>query len=83
MELIQNQYEETILMLEHVVETERLKVKDILCNMSTSNIDARKERNAKDHLFLINGIINSLIRGDEPCIDVQIYDLAKAFDFPV
>ena len=48
--------------------------------MSNSNIGARKGRNVKDHLFLIYGIINSVIRGNEPSIDIQIYDLEKAFD---
>ena len=48
--------------------------------MSNSNIGALKGRNIKDHLFLIYGIINSVIRGDMPCIDLQIYDLVKAFD---
>ena len=56
------------------------KFEDIDKNMSNSNIGARKGRNVKAHLFLIYGIINSVIRGDEPCIDVQIYDLVKAFD---
>ena len=31
-------------------------------------------------MFLIYGIINSVINGGEPCIDIQIYDLEKAFD---
>ena len=48
--------------------------------MSDSNIGARRKRNIKDHLFIIHGIINSVIRGDEECVDVQIYDLEKAFD---
>ena len=56
------------------------KFEDIDKNMSNSNIGARKGRNVKDHLFLIYGIINSVIRGNEPSIDIQIYDLEKAFD---
>ena len=48
--------------------------------MSDSNIGARKGRNIKNHLFIIYGIINSVIKGKEPCIDVQIYDLVKCFD---
>jgi hypothetical protein len=56
------------------------KFEEIDHNMSNSNIGARKGRNIKDHLFLIYGIINSVIRGNEPCIDIQIYDLEKAFD---
>ena len=49
-------------------------------NMSDSNIGARRKRNIKDHLFIIHGIINSVVRGDEDCVDIQIYDLEKAFD---
>jgi hypothetical protein len=56
------------------------KFEEIDSKMSNSNIGARKGRNIKDHLFLIYGIINSVIRGNEPCIDIQIYDLEKAFD---
>ena len=53
---------------------------DLDWNMSDSNIGARRRRNIKDHLFIIHGIINSVVRGDEECIDIQIYDLEKAFD---
>ena len=56
------------------------KFDDIDDHMSDSNIGARKGRNVKNHLFIIYGIINSVIKGREPCIDVQIYDLEKAFD---
>ena len=47
---------------------------DIDKNMSNSDIGARKGRNVKDNLFLIYGIINSVIRGNEPSIDIQIYE---------
>ena len=56
------------------------KFDDIDDHMSDSNIGARKGRNVNNHLFIIYGIINSVIKGKEPCIDVQIYDLEKAFD---
>ena len=56
------------------------KYKDIDRNMSDSNIGARKSRNIKDHLLILHGIINSVVRGNEHCIDIQIYDLEKAFD---
>ena len=29
---------------------------------------------------MIYGIINSVIRGDEDCIDIQIYDIVKCFN---
>ena len=53
---------------------------DIDNHMSDSNIGARRGKNIKNHLFMIYGIINSVIRGNEDCIDIQIYDIEKAFD---
>ena len=47
-------------------------IDDIDANMSDSNIGVRKERNIKNHLFMIYGIINSVINGNEDCIDIQI-----------
>ena len=55
-------------------------IEDIDGNMSDSNIGARRNRNIKNHLFIIYGVINSVIKGKEECIDIQIYDLEKAFD---
>ena len=49
-------------------------------NMSDSNVGARKKRNVKNHLFMVHGIINSVINGKAACVDLQIYDLVKAFD---
>ena len=49
-------------------------------NMSDCNVGARRKRNIKDHLLIIHGVINSVMRGNEDCIDIQIYDIEKAFD---
>ena len=49
-------------------------------NMSDSNVGARRNRNIKDHLIVIYGVINSVIKGNDECIDIQIYDLKQAFD---
>ena len=49
-------------------------------NMSESNIGARMNRNIRDHLFILYAIINSVIKGEEDCIDIQVYDIEKAFD---
>ena len=48
--------------------------------MSESNIGARKNRNIRDHLFILYAIINSVVKGGEDCIDIQVYDIEKAFD---
>ena len=48
--------------------------------MVGSNIGARRNKNIRDHLFIIHGVINSVVNGQEACIDVQVYDLEQAFD---
>ena len=49
-------------------------------NMSDCNIGARKEKNIRDHLFIVYSVINSVLKGGEECIDLQVYDIQKAFD---
>lgn len=55
---------------------------DIDENMSASNIGARKGRNIYSlrKTFIVYAIINSIINGNEPPIDLQIYDLIQCFD---
>ena len=48
--------------------------------MSDSNIGARRGQNIRNHLFIVYGIINSVLKEEKGCIDLQIYDLIKAFD---
>ena len=48
--------------------------------MSPSNIGAMKNKNIRNHLFILYGIINSVINGGEKCIDIQIYDVKQCFD---
>ena len=48
--------------------------------MSDSNIGARKNKNIKNHLFIVYGVINFVLKSNGQCIDIQIYDLVKAFD---
>ena len=49
-------------------------------NMSDSNIGGRRGQTIKNHLFIIYGIINSVLVEEKSCIDIQIYDIVKAFD---
>ena len=49
-------------------------------HMSDSNIGGRKKRMAKDHLFIVLGIMNEVVNGDDDPIDIQVYDLEKVFD---
>ena len=48
--------------------------------MSDSNIGARKDRNIRDHLFIVYGVINSVVNGYDDPVDIQIYDVEKCFD---
>ena len=48
-------------------------------SMSDSNVGGRKNRNIRDNLFIVYGIINYAI--DENMeVDLTLYDLAKCFD---
>ena len=49
-------------------------------NMTDSNVGARKQKSIKNHLFIIYAIINSVVKGESESIDIQVYDLVKAFD---
>jgi hypothetical protein len=53
---------------------------DLELSRSNSNIGAMKKKNIRNHLFIVYGIINSVIRGELPSIDIQIFDLKKCFD---
>ena len=56
------------------------KYDSINANMSDSNMGARRDKQVKNHLFIIHGIINSVINGNDECIDIPLYDLQQAFD---
>ena len=48
-------------------------------SMSCSNIGARKNRNIRDHLFVINAVINDTFK-KKKSVDIEIMDIAKCFD---
>ena len=48
--------------------------------MSSSNIGARKQRNIRDHLFVINAILHDMKEDKKKSIDLEIYDVKKCFD---
>ena len=56
------------------------KFHSIDAHMSDSNVGSRRERQVKNHLFIVHGVINSVVNGKEQCIDIQFYDLQQAFD---
>ena len=49
-------------------------------NMSCSNIGARKNRNIRDHLFVVNAVLNDALQNKKEDMDIQIYDARKCFD---
>ena len=49
-------------------------------NMSDSNIGASEKKNVRNHLFIVYGVINSVLKEGRGCVDIQIYDLVQAFD---
>ena len=53
---------------------------DLDDGMSDSNIGSRKDRNIKNRLFKIYGVINYVVNGTEDPIDLEIYDQIKVFD---
>ena len=48
--------------------------------LSYSNIGGRKGRNIRDHLFVVYSVINDVINGSSPPVDIQSIDIHKCFD---
>ena len=49
-------------------------------SMSSSNIGGRRNRNVRDHLFVINAILHDASKDKNVAIDIGIYDIYKCFD---
>ena len=49
-------------------------------NMSDSNVGGRRNKNIRNHLFVVNGIINDVINGKAKPIDIEIIDYRQCFD---
>ena len=48
-------------------------------NMSDSNVGGRRDRNIRDNLFIVNGVMN-FARREKLEVDINLYDIAKCFD---
>ena len=48
--------------------------------LSDSNVGARKKRNVRDNIFVLNAVTNSVINGESDPKDVQVFDIEKCFD---
>ena len=49
-------------------------------HMSDSNIGARKRKNIRNHIFLLNGVINEANNNKKKSIDIVILDYKQCFD---
>ena len=49
-------------------------------NLSDSNVGARKGRNIRDNIFVLNAVMNSIKKGKEDPVDIQVFDIEKCFD---
>ena len=54
--------------------------KNIDSNLTDSNVGARKGRNIRDNIFVLNAVTNSVVKGNAEPIDIQLYDVEKFFD---
>ena len=48
--------------------------------LTDCNVGARKHRNIRDNIFVMNAITNSVKKGNESALDYQVYDIEKCFD---
>ena len=48
-------------------------------NMSDSNVGGRKHKNIRNHIFIVNGIINEALKKKEN-VDIEILDYRQCFD---
>ena len=49
-------------------------------SMSDSNIGSRKGKNIRNHIFILNGIINDTVHNKNESIDIEILDYRQCFD---
>ena len=49
-------------------------------NLTDCNVGARKSRNIRDNLFIVNGAINAVKNNDDKPVDIELFDIEKCFD---
>ena len=49
-------------------------------NMSDSQVGARKKKNIRNHIFIVNGIINDVLQDKSKAVDIEIMDYKQCFD---
>lgn len=55
-------------------------VDKINSRLSDTNPGARRRRPMKDHILIVHGVINSIMKDSDESIDIQVCNLEKAFD---
>ena len=53
---------------------------NIDANLTDSNVGARRSRNIRDNIFVLNAILNSKKGTLKEDIDIQVYDVEQCFD---
>ena len=48
--------------------------------LTDCNVGSRKLRNIRDHIFVMNAILNSVKNGNEDALDCQVFDVEKCHD---
>ena len=48
--------------------------------LTDSNVGARKSRNIRDNIFVVNAVMNNAVKNNLKDIDITIYDAEKCFD---
>ena len=56
------------------------KYESIDSNMTAANVGGRKNRNIRNHLFIVYGVINNVLQGKTDPVDIGVYDIAQCFD---
>ena len=49
-------------------------------NMSDSNVGARRAKNIRNHIFVLNGVINEAVNDRKLGLDIGILDYRQCFD---
>ena len=53
---------------------------DVDENMSDSQVGTRKGKSIRNHIFVVNAILNAVKQKESDPIDLQIFDVEKCFD---
>ena len=48
--------------------------------MSDSNVGARREKNIRNHIFVLNGVINDVVQNGKEAVDIEILNYRQCFD---